>query len=156
MKMVKMFVVAFFVLIAVFITQVQAQVTGTVDPGNGHKIAFRSYAYDTLNASAFGDTITTYQPAGAAEYVRYIIRDTANSKTDSLYLEYKNYKGEWIQIGAKNLLSGSVETVLVPGDGKTVVYESILYYGYAYRIRRVNVSYAGLVKTWVGIEASTP
>lgn len=144
------------ILFVFFVAEMQAQVTLSADPGTGHKIAFKSYAYDTLNASAFGDTIAPYSPLGAAQFVRFIFRDTSNSKTDSSYLEYKNYKGDWIRIGAKNLLTGNVDQIIIPGDGNTVIYEATLGFGTYYRVRRINVGHAGIVKSWIGWEAVTP
>lgn len=66
-----------------------------------------------------GDTVSSFQLGAIYDNGIVTGRDSSNSTTDSMkaYVETAVGSGVWILYGLKNIQTGSIETVLVPGDG---------------------------------------
>lgn len=141
--------------LAVFTLDVAAQTTRLIQPGTWRNWKTYVTKKDTLNNSAFGDTISTITSIQKYQTIRVEVGDISNSSTDSLVVEVMGPDSVWIQVGAKNLLTGSVVTVLAPGDGKTVLYEIIAEYFPDYRLRRTN-TYKARIKSYVTFLAVSP
>lgn len=147
-------------LVVVLCAMSFAQTTHANSPGNLHYVVYTGSAVDTLDkGSAWGDTIYTLAPTAANSYktFRFFVRDSSgNSKIDSLVCEYQTPSGSWIIVGSKNLLTGTVEATMVPGDGLEKAWETVFEYGTAYRLRRINTLYTAHVKTFIQVETVSP
>jgi predicted DNA binding protein len=135
--------------------EVSAQTLKLVQPGTWRNWKIYTTAKDTLNKSAFGDTISTITSIQKYQTVNVTLGDISNSSTDSSVVEVMLPDSQWVQVGAKNLLTGSVVQALVPGDGKTVIYEIVPQYMTDYRIRRTN-TYKARIKSYVTFQAVSP
>jgi len=66
------------------------------------------------------DSLSSFAPQ--EKYVKFGIVDSSDTFTDTLRVYVKMNNGTYQLIGCQNLLTGDIETVLIPGDGETARY----------------------------------
>ena len=66
------------------------------------------------------DSLSFFAPQ--EKYVKIGIVDSADTHTDTLRVWVRMYDGSLQPIGCENLLTGDIETELIPGDGEEARY----------------------------------
>ena len=66
------------------------------------------------------DSLSYFAPQ--EKYVKIGVVDSSDTYTDTLRVWVRMYDGTFQQVGCQNLLTGDIETELIPGDGETGRY----------------------------------
>ena len=119
----------------------------------------QSFERDTLTART--DSISVFNEENTYEYIYVTIKDTGTVVTDSFYVEkYDPYNAAWHQIGAKDLLTWTHTSVLLPGNNATQTWIIFGFGDYAeyIRVRKINhpsvdVTGTKAMITWQGVRS---
>jgi len=83
------------------------------------------------------DSLSFFAPS--EKYVKVGIVDSADTHIDTLRVYVKMYDGSYQLVGCQNLLTGDIETELIPGDGETARYLVNEPFPISVLIQRTNV-----------------
>lgn len=108
--------------------------------------------YDTLIAGT--DSLVVDTLNGNWGKVIVTVTDTGSTFTDSIFFEsYSIQQGEWVRMGATDLLTGSITTVGA-NAGTSRMYEMLDKAIFYIRYRRGNLVYTAGAQTLISLKAT--